>query len=148
MTGPRVAGAVKTKFVGVNGGTTTTTSKRKVVETDVIFVNNGGAVGNGIQAGSAGGDGTAENPIDSINGGANLVQTQLGGKGTVYVQESGNTYGETVIVDSSGFSTGEPRTPVARITPGRPPRSFSHQVSNRLLLARVIRLEAIRPGLK
>ncbi|MDF1751554.1 MAG: right-handed parallel beta-helix repeat-containing protein [Verrucomicrobiales bacterium] len=61
-------------------------SETKTILSDVIFVNNGGAVGNGILAGSAGGNGTAERPVDTIQGGAGALVTQLGGSGTVYVQ--------------------------------------------------------------
>lgn len=89
----------------------------KTIQDGIIFVNNGGAVGNGIQAGALGGDGTAENPTNSINEGANLVQTSLGGTGTVYVQATGSAYAEEVVVDASGTNVASGVTPVTRLTP-------------------------------
>ena len=96
---------------------TTELIQDKLIMDDVIFVNNGGAAGNGIQRGRQGGAGTAENPTNSINEGANLVQSQLGGEGTVYVQ-AGNTYNEDVVVDASGTNAGDGVTPVARAAHG------------------------------
>ncbi|CAN5715117.1 hypothetical protein BH11VER1_BH11VER1_26670 [soil metagenome] len=58
-----------TRVVAQSGG-------QLVLADDVVFVNNGAAVGNGIQAGSAAGNGTAESPVDTIQTGANLAQTQ------------------------------------------------------------------------
>ncbi len=77
-----------------------TSTETAVIQDDVVFVNNGAAVGNGIagQTGLGIGDGTAENPGFTIQEGANLVASELGGSGTVYVQESGNVYAETVEV--------------------------------------------------
>ncbi|MEM7697421.1 MAG: right-handed parallel beta-helix repeat-containing protein, partial [Verrucomicrobiota bacterium] len=75
----------------------------KVIQDDVMFVNNGAAVGNGVNAGTAGGDGTAENPFDTIQAGADGVATTFGGSGTVYVQGgTGNTYTETINVGHGG----------------------------------------------
>lgn len=52
------------------------TQQHLVLADDVIFVNNGPAAGNGIQAGSdATGTGTAEQPKATIQAGANLAQT-------------------------------------------------------------------------
>ncbi|WP_147263670.1 NosD domain-containing protein [Roseimicrobium gellanilyticum] len=49
------------------------TPRRIVMQDDVVFVNNGGAVGNGIEAGSASGTGTAEQPVDTLQAGADLA---------------------------------------------------------------------------
>ncbi|WP_170157267.1 inverse autotransporter beta domain-containing protein [Roseimicrobium gellanilyticum] len=63
-----------------------------VLADDVVFVNNGEAVGNGIQAGTSeqlGANGTAEKPFDTISEGANLAgsNANLHGKAwTVYTQ--------------------------------------------------------------
>ena len=82
-----------------------TTVTTKVIADDIVFVNNGGAVGNGIEAGAAGGDGTAENPTNTIQRGANLVESSLGGEGTVYVQDSGTPYIETTEVGTPADGT-------------------------------------------
>lgn len=63
---------------------------------NLTFVNNGGAVGNGIEAGAAGpaGDGTAERPFNDLTEGANSLG---GADGTVYVQGgTGTPYGGVV----------------------------------------------------
>jgi hypothetical protein len=63
-----------------------------VLADDVVFVNNGEAVGNGIQAGTSGqqgANGTAEKPFDTISEGANLAGSnanQHGKAWTVYTQ--------------------------------------------------------------
>ncbi|WP_157210830.1 inverse autotransporter beta domain-containing protein [Verrucomicrobium spinosum] len=63
-----------------------------VLADDIVFVNNGGPVGNGIQAGDTfanGADGTAENPVDTLTEGAGLAaQNSLGTSRlwTVYTQ--------------------------------------------------------------
>jgi hypothetical protein len=62
--------------------------KRFVVRDDVIFVNNGGAQGNGIAAAGTVQDGTAERPFDTIEEGLNLSATSRFQKAvfpTVYV---------------------------------------------------------------
>lgn len=62
--------------------------KRVVVRDDVIFVNNGGAQGNGIAAHGAVEDGTAERPYDTIQEGVGLSATaryQAKGVPTVFV---------------------------------------------------------------
>jgi hypothetical protein len=62
--------------------------KRVVVRDDVIFVNNGGAQGNGIAAHGVVEDGTAERPFDGIQEGIDLSATgwyQARGLPTVYV---------------------------------------------------------------
>lgn len=70
--------------------------KRVVVRDDVIFVNNGGAQGNGIAAHGAVEDGTAERPFDTVPEGVILAATvgyQAGGVPTVYVAGGGPDYG-------------------------------------------------------
>ena len=66
----------------------TVLNERKVLLDDVVFVNNGGAVGNGIASGSASGNGTAENPFSILQDGANAAA----GNGNIYVQATGTTY--------------------------------------------------------
>ena len=87
-----------------------TTSGTKVLLDNVIFVNNGAAVGNGIQAGAAGGNGTAEAPVDTIQGGTAALAANLGGVGNVYVQGGGAAYNEVV---EAGFGAGAGVTSVA-----------------------------------
>jgi hypothetical protein len=80
-------------------------SKQRItIAEDIVFVNNGDAVGNGIQAGSADGDGTAESPFDTIQQAADLaaanhVNTQR--VWNVYTQGTGNVYHEAVTITSS-----------------------------------------------
>lgn len=75
-------------------------SQRIVLEDDVIFVNNGAPVGNGIQAGNdATGDGTAEAPMATIQAGADIAQGNSNGTGrvwNVYSQGTAAGYAEDV----------------------------------------------------
>ena len=73
--------------------------KRVVVRDDVIFVNNGGAQGNGIAAHGAVEDGTAERPFDLIQEGVDLSATagyQVEGVPTVFV--AGHAIGGPIAV--------------------------------------------------
>ncbi|HSJ00934.1 MAG TPA: right-handed parallel beta-helix repeat-containing protein, partial [Verrucomicrobium sp.] len=74
-----------------------------VLKEDVVFVNNDGPTGNGIGAGSAGGDGTAENPYDTIQAGANLAgaNSSYGRVWNVYTQGGGANYVESVTAPGS-----------------------------------------------
>jgi len=82
---------------------------RIVIKEDVVFVNNGGDVGNGIQQGSyVTGDGTAEKPYETIQSGAdhagiNNIATQR--LWNVYTQgaglHGGGAYAESVTLSSS-----------------------------------------------
>jgi hypothetical protein len=79
-----------------------------VLADDIVFVNNGGAVGNGIQEGSAQGDGatgTAERPFDTIVEGADLAGANSNATGklwTVYTQGgTGIDYEDFVEVSGS-----------------------------------------------
>jgi hypothetical protein len=66
---------------------------------DIVFVNNGPATNQGVQEGSAAGDGTAESPLDVVQAGADLaVQRNIdtGKVWTVYTQGGGSTYVENV----------------------------------------------------
>ena len=80
---------------------------RIVLADDIIFVNNGPAVGNGIQAGSdATGNGTAEKPVATVQTGANIAganNTSTGRVWNVYTQGGGatSTYAESVKVKGS-----------------------------------------------
>lgn len=80
-------------------------STRIVLKDDIIFVNNGGAVGNGIQAGSTTGDGTAEHPVNTVQTGANIAATNNGSTGrvwNVYTQQSAiGAYVENVGIKSA-----------------------------------------------
>ncbi len=84
---------------------------------DVIFVNNGGAVGNGILAGAAGAVGTAENPVNTIQDGVAQLAAQLNGQGMIYVQETGTVYAETAQV---GFGAGAGVTDVYFLSSNKP----------------------------
>lgn len=73
----------------------TQTQTQLVLADDVVFVNNGGAVGNGIQAGSPTGDGTAERPVDTVQGGAGIAggnSNTTGRVWTLYTQGNGPAY--------------------------------------------------------
>jgi hypothetical protein len=90
--------------------------KRVVVRDDVIFVNNGGAQGNGIAAHGSVEDGTAERPYDTIQEGVDLSATagyQAKGVPTVYVSGTSHTYDQdgvqvskSVNLTSGGFGVG------------------------------------------
>lgn len=81
-------------------------TKTKTIADDIIFVNNGGVVGNGIRAGSPTGNGTAERPVDAIGLGVERLASRLGGSGTIYVQGGNAPYGEDVSVGFDGTGTG------------------------------------------
>jgi hypothetical protein len=76
-----------------------------VLADDIIFVNNGGAVGNGIETGSPAGDGTAEHPVNTIQGGADIAATNNTSTGkvwNVYTQQSNaGQYAENVTITGS-----------------------------------------------
>ncbi|QIF02493.1 inverse autotransporter beta domain-containing protein [Roseimicrobium sp. ORNL1] len=79
-----------------------------VLEDDIVFVNNGDAVGNGIQAGTAqvdGATGTAERPFNTITEGSFLAGTNSNNSGrlwTVYTQGgTGIDYEESVLLTGS-----------------------------------------------
>jgi hypothetical protein len=79
-----------------------------VLEDDIIFVNNGGAVGNGIQAGTAqvdGATGAAERPFDTITEAADVAGNNSNTTGrlwTVYTQGgTGIDYEDYVDVSGS-----------------------------------------------
>ncbi|WP_206171095.1 beta strand repeat-containing protein [Phragmitibacter flavus] len=82
---------------------------RITIKEDIVFVNNGGDVGNGIQTGSdITGDGTAEQPFETIQKGADLAATNHVDNQktwTVYTQGAGAHggigYGESVSIGSS-----------------------------------------------
>lgn len=79
------------------------TQQRVVLADDIVFVNDGPAVGNGIQQGNAEGDGTAEHPVDTMQTGAMLAgnnSTTTGRLWTTYVQArpAGGAYNGTVEV--------------------------------------------------
>jgi hypothetical protein len=75
-----------------------------VLADDVVFVNDGPAVGNGIQAGSATGTGTAELPVLTIQQGADLAGPRSNATGrvwSVYTQGVNKAYTESVTVSGS-----------------------------------------------
>jgi hypothetical protein len=86
------------------------TATNLVLKDDIIFVNNGGAVGNGIQAGSATGNGTAEHPVNTVQAGANLAgansSSHPGHVWTAYVQGGGPVYTEQVTTTGSSHYFG------------------------------------------
>ncbi|RBP48246.1 inverse autotransporter-like protein with beta domain [Roseimicrobium gellanilyticum] len=71
-----------------------------VIADDIVFVNNGDAVGNGIQAGTSaqlGANGTAERPYDTVTEGATTAGTNANTSGrtwSVYTQATGTTYND------------------------------------------------------
>jgi hypothetical protein len=74
-------------------------AQKVVLQDDVIFVNNGAATTNGIQAGSTTGNGTAEQPVDTIQAGANLAQSNSNSSArvwNVYTQGTAAGYTEDV----------------------------------------------------
>ena len=84
-----------------------------VLADDVVFVNNGPATANGIQAGSATGTGTAEKPVLTIQEGANLAgprSTASGRLWSVYTQGVTTAYtGDVTLTGSTNFiSSGKP----------------------------------------
>jgi hypothetical protein len=76
-----------------------------ILADDLIFVNNEGPVGNGIQEGDAlanGADGTAERPFDTLQEGSNAAgsnSTTTSRLWSVYTQATGTSYDENVLVD-------------------------------------------------
>lgn len=78
-----------------------------VLADDIVFVNNGPATGNGIQAGSATGTGTAEKPVLTIQEGANLAgprSTASGRLWSVYTQGVTTAYtGDVTLTGSTNF---------------------------------------------
>lgn len=74
------------------------TNQRLVLMDDVIFVNNGAPTGNGIQAGSLTGTGTAELPVNTIQAGANIAGTNSNSSGRVWnvYTQGGAAYAENV----------------------------------------------------
>ncbi|MEZ0274800.1 MAG: right-handed parallel beta-helix repeat-containing protein, partial [Roseimicrobium sp.] len=93
-----------------------------VLADDIIFVNNGDAVGNGIQTGNAGGDGTAESPVDTIQAGAlwaGVQSTATGRTWNVYTQGGAANYAQNV------FTTADTRfISSAELIPGINGTSF------------------------
>ena len=87
------------------------TQTQVVLASDVVFVNNGGPVGNGIQAGATaanGADGTAERPFNSVSAGAYTAGTYANNSGkiwTVYTQGgTGLAYTDNVsVIGSTNF---------------------------------------------
>jgi hypothetical protein len=77
------------------------TNQRLVLADDVVFVNNATPTGNGIQAGNDGtGTGTAEQPMATIQAGADIAQTNSNTSGRVwkvYTQGTAAGYAEDVI---------------------------------------------------
>ncbi|WP_157210953.1 inverse autotransporter beta domain-containing protein [Verrucomicrobium spinosum] len=92
-----------------NTDTSTSQSTKMIVLTDdVVFVNNGDAVGNGIQAGDTSGNGangTAERPYNSLVDGANTASIRSNASGQIWkVYTQGDTdlpYTGSVIVTGS-----------------------------------------------
>jgi hypothetical protein len=91
--------------------------QRLVLAEDIVFVNNGDSVGNGIQAGSAVGDGTAEAPLDTIAAAALLAgdnSTTSGRVWNVYTQHTATPYAEEVtVLGSVNFISS--KTPIAGV---------------------------------
>ncbi len=79
------------------------TQGQLVLADDIVFVNNGPAVGNGIQAGGAGGDGTAEHPVLTIQDGAAIAGPNSTASGRLWsVYSQGVTTSYTGDVTASG----------------------------------------------
>ena len=83
------------------------TNQQVVLADDIVFVNNGDAVGNGIQAGSAAGNGTAEKPKNTISDGATIAQANSNSTGrvwNVYTQGTAAGYKESVDVTTGSVN--------------------------------------------
>lgn len=75
-------------------------ARRLVLKEDVVFANNNGPTGNGIQQGDGHGDGTAEHPMDTIQGAADIAQANSNTTSrtwNVYTQGTSNAYHENVM---------------------------------------------------
>ncbi|MEZ0386152.1 MAG: right-handed parallel beta-helix repeat-containing protein [Verrucomicrobium sp.] len=82
-------------------------SRRVVLADDIVFVNNGDAAGNGIQAGNAAGTGTAEQPLDTIQAAANVAQGNSNSTTrvwNVYTQGTVAGYAESVVADTGSVN--------------------------------------------
>ncbi|MEZ0273415.1 MAG: inverse autotransporter beta domain-containing protein, partial [Roseimicrobium sp.] len=103
-----------------------------VLADDIVFVNNDGPVGNGIQTGSSGGDGTAEHPVDTVGAGANLAGTSSNNTGRVwqvYTQKTPTTYvSEVALIGSVNFISSH--TPI----PGAGGTAFGGNTSRPVLV--------------
>lgn len=83
---------------------TSTVTEKVEIANDLIFVNEGKALSNGIEKGSSGGDGTAERPFDSVQGGASEAAEKNRDTGriwNVYAQGGDFEYREDVLVTES-----------------------------------------------
>lgn len=99
----KVANSVSEPEVNQYAKEVASEEKRVVLRDDVIFVNNGGAQGNGIAAHGSVEDGTAESPFDTIQEGVDLASTtayQGRGVPTVYVAGGAVRYSESIITGS------------------------------------------------
>ncbi|WP_170157533.1 inverse autotransporter beta domain-containing protein [Roseimicrobium gellanilyticum] len=99
-------------------------SQRIVLEDDIIFVNNGAPVGNGIQSGNdAAGDGTAEAPMATIQAGANIAMANSNGTGriwNVYSQGTPAGYAEDVQANAGSVNF----IGSGRLIPGKGGKNF------------------------
>ncbi|MEM7010336.1 MAG: inverse autotransporter beta domain-containing protein, partial [Verrucomicrobiota bacterium] len=87
---------------------TTSVTENTEIADDLVFVNNGGSKSNGIGAGSSSGNGTAENPLNTVQRGANRAVSKgrsTGREWTVYTQGGGGTYREEITVRGSAAFT-------------------------------------------
>lgn len=104
---------------------TVTQSTDLVIEDDIIFVNN---ISNGVQvrdrgpSGSAGGRGTFEDPVDTIQAGVDRAAARFGNDGTVLVAGTGRTYREEVVDAGRGFHLRSGHLPYV----GRAGETFSY----------------------
>lgn len=81
-------------------------TQQLVLADDVVFVNNGDPV-NGIQAGSVAGTGSAEQPVDTIQAGSTLAQTNSNTTGrvwNVYTQGTVAGYNGDVIAEDGNVN--------------------------------------------
>lgn len=86
-----------------------------VLADDVVFVNNGEAI-NSIQAGSAEGTGSAEQPLDTIQAGSTLAQTNSNSTGrvwSVYTQGTVPGYSGDVIAQTGSVKFIGSGSPIA-----------------------------------
>ncbi len=83
--------------------TSTVTEKVEIAD-DLVFVNEGKALSNGIESGSSDGDGTAEHPYATVQGGASQAARKNRDTGriwNVYTQGGDFDYREDVLVTDS-----------------------------------------------
>ncbi len=105
-----------TSTTSVKRGTKVVSQKKGqiVLKDDVVFVNHGADVDNGIKAGTLGGTGTAESPVTKVEAGGDIAQANSNTTSrvwNVYTQGNGTPYVQSVLVNTGSvkfISNGSP----------------------------------------